>query len=178
MLVDPIKETRFWIETFVIGLNLCPFAESVLIADSVQMAVCPHSDNNQLLEEVLKQLETMHHTDESKLSTSLLIFSNAVTDFNDYLALLDGANDLLVEVGLDSSIQIASFHPEYCFDGVEVDDVSNYSNRSPYPMLHFLRESQVAQVVENYPSPELIPDNNINCLRRMGEQAILDLIKK
>jgi uncharacterized protein len=178
MTVNPISETRHWIDSIVIGLNLCPFASSVFQEGTVQIVECDKKKVNELMQVVLQQFDMLHHVNEKKVSTSLLVFSQALSDFDQYLSFVDAANDLLVEAGLDGDVQIASFHPLYCFDGVDADDVSNYSNRSPYPMLHFLRESHVAKALENYPNSEQIPDNNIKRLRRLGKKNVLELIHK
>lgn len=178
MAIDPAIQTRQWIDQLVVGLNLCPFASSVLQADTVQMTVCSLKRPHDLLNDVLEQLKLLTNTNEARLSTSFLIFNQALSDFDHYLAFADAANDLLVEVGLESEIQIATFHPDYCFDGVDADDVSHYSNRSPFPMLHFLRESQISKALENYPNPEKIPDDNIRRLRSMGKKAVLALSRE
>ena len=110
------------------------------------------------------------------MSTSLLVYSQALTNFDDYLDVLDRVNDLIIEAGLEGIIQLASFHPDYCFEGVEQDDVSNYTNRSPYPMLHFIREQSLAAALENYPNPDKIPDNNIKRLKDLGDREVQRLL--
>jgi hypothetical protein len=104
------------------------------------------------------------------------VFTHGLKDFDSYLDFADWANDLLVEAGLEGNIQIATFHPQYQFEGAEVDDVTNYSNRAPYPTLHFIREQQLEAAVANYPNPEAIPENNINKLKALGLPKVLQML--
>ena len=167
------QQTRQWLETIVVGLNLCPFAGPVLKADGVHIDVCPAEQDQAIIAAVLEQLDQLQQTDESTIATSLLVFSNGLKDFDQYWSLVEVANELLQQVGLEGVIQIASFHPDYCFEGVPEEDVSHYTNRSPYPMLHFIREAQLSRALGNYPQPELIPDNNIRKLQALGKPADL-----
>ena len=170
------QQTRQWLETIVVGLNLCPFAGPVLKADGVHIDVCPAEQDRAIIAAVLEQLDQLQQTDESTIATSLLVFSNGLKDFDQYWSLVEVANELLQQVGLEGVIQIASFHPDYCFEGVPEEDVSHYTNRSPYPMLHFIREAQLSRALGNYPQPELIPDNNIRKLQALGKPALLKLL--
>ena len=170
------QQTRQWLETIVVGLNLCPFAAPVLKAGGVYIDVCEAEEDQTIIAAVLEQLDRLQQTDESTMATSLLVFSNGLRDFDQYWSLVEVANELLQQVGLAGVIQIASFHPDYCFEGVPENDVSHYSNRSPYPMLHFIREAQLSRALENYPEPELIPEKNIRKLQAMGKPALLKLL--
>jgi hypothetical protein len=167
-----VEHTRAWIEQFVVGLELCPFAAPVMQSDTLRMAVCSATDVEQLAAAMLDELDVLQRTPETELATSVLIFDRALTDFDDYLDFLALAETLLTESGLDGIVQIASFHPHYCFDGVAADDVSHYTNRSPYPMLHFLREATLTRALANYPDPEQIPQRNIDRLRALGRTAV------
>jgi hypothetical protein len=171
--VDPIKATQHWLDTMVVGLNLCPFAAPVVNTQALKIINSPATELKQIITEVLTQLDLIQQADESEISTSLLIFSAALNDFDDYWSAVDLAEELLHEAGLAEIIQIASFHPDYCFDGVEPDDVSNYTNRSPYPMMHFIREAQLTRALQNYPDPENIPARNIERLKQLGIAEIL-----
>jgi hypothetical protein len=173
-----IQQTRNWVKDVVVGLNLCPFAAPVLKQNSLHIEICDSEQEEQLLEAVLQQLDFLQSRPEQQVATSLLVFSKALADFDDYLMILDAANELLLHVQLDGVIQIASFHPDYCFDGAGVDDVSNYTNRSPWPMLHFIREAQISRLLSQYPNPEQIPDHNIRCLQAMGLTEIKALLKR
>jgi hypothetical protein len=123
----------------------------------------------------LLELDSLINSDEQVVATSLLIFSRGLPDFDHYLMLLDHAQQLLQQAGLEGHIQIASFHPHYCFAGVAEDDLGNYTNRSPLPMFHFIRESQLQQAVARHPQPEKIPENNIKALHTLGRESVLRL---
>ncbi len=169
------QQTRRWIEQFVVGLALCPFAEPVLRANTLRIAVSDARTEADLAAATLTELDLLQSAPESELVTSVLVFSAALGDFDDYLDFLGLAEALLEEAGLEGVVQIASFHPNYCFAEVEPNDASHYSNRSPYPMLHFIREAALTRALENYPDPELIPERNIERLRKLGTPAALQL---
>jgi hypothetical protein len=137
-----------------------------LSQDKVRFSLCEQKKNAALLETLVDECRFLDEHDST--DTSLLILSRACGDFNAYLDLVDMANALLAELGYEGVYQIASFHPQYCFDGVEVDDVSNYTNRSPYPILHILRESRLEAVLEHVAEPELIPEKNIARCESLG----------
>lgn len=173
---NPAKQTLQWLEQWVIGLNLCPFAAKVVNEKSVRIHVCDSQDDDSCIRAALEEMALIYESDEQTLSTSLLVYSEALQDFDHYLDVLDQVNDLLIEAGLEGVIQIASFHPQYCFEGVAENDVTNYSNRSPYPMLHFIREQQLEQALAAYPNAEQIPENNIQRLQTMGLAAALGVL--
>ncbi|WP_019528730.1 DUF1415 domain-containing protein [Dasania marina] len=175
---SPQQQTRAWLTDFVIKLNLCPFASKVLDEGSVRIAVCSSTNQQEMVQQVLAELDLLVQSDEKKLSTSLLVFDQALADFYDYLDFADWAHDLLLEAGLEGVVQIATFHPQYLFGGVAEDDVSHYSNRSPYPMLHFIREQQLAEAIAFHPDPEGIPDANIKHLQSLGLAKVLSLLHK
>lgn len=173
--------TRRWVERFVVGLNLCPFAAPLLRDGDrgrLRIAVCTATDIEQLATAVLDELELLRATPEAELTTSLLVFERALADFDDYLDFLALAEDLLHDSGLEGSLQIASFHPDYQFEGSPVHDVANFTNRAPYPMLHFLREDTVSRALERYADPEAIPLRNIERLRALGNDAVRELLAK
>lgn len=171
------QETRHWLESIVVGLNLCPFAAPVLKQNTLHIEICDKTSEMDIYRTVLEQMDFLQTSDEDMAATSLLVFSHALENFDDYLEVVDIANDLLGQIGLEGHIQIASFHPQYCFAEVPEDDISHYTNRSPYPMLHFIREAQMARALKNYPNPETIPDNNIECLRQLGIEALQELLR-
>lgn len=172
------RHTRRWIEQFVIGLNLCPFAAPVVRGGQLRIAVCGQATARALAEAVLNELELLRNTPERELATSVLVFSAALGDFDEYLDFLALAEELLYESGLEGSVQIASFHPAYQFDGTALHDVANFTNRAPYPMLHFLREDSLTRALERYPDPEEIPQRNVEKLRTMGREAVQALLLK
>lgn len=175
--VDVIRaHSRRWIERFVVGLQLCPFAAPVLRDNQLRIAVCEATELPELASAVLDEFDILQRTPEKELATSVLVFSRALADFDDYLDFLAFAEELLAECGLEGTFQIASFHPDYRFEGAPADDIANFTNRSPYPMLHFLREDQVGRLLERYPDPDLIPERNIDRLRSLGPAALSALL--
>ena len=170
--------TRRWIEQFVVGLNLCPFAAPALLDQQLRITVCDATAEAQLARAVLLELDLIQSTPTDELLTSVLVFTQALGNFDDYLDFLGLAEDLLEEAGLEGVLQIASFHPDYVFDGVPANDPSHYSNRSPWPMLHFLREDQIEYALDHYPDPEQIPERNIVHLRELGTDAIQALLAR
>jgi len=162
-----------WVEDMVVGLNLCPFAKRELLADRVRFFVSTAKTEEQLLIDLHSELNLLN--DDDGIETTLLIHPAVLLDFSDYNQFLDYAEGLLVELGLDGVYQIASFHPDYQFADTETDDVENYTNRSPYPMLHLIREQSLERAVANHPNPEQIPERNVALLRELGREKILAL---
>lgn len=163
-----IAATREWLERAVIGLNLCPFARAVHAKDQVRYVVsaAPHLDG--LLEDLDRELDFLAAADPEAVETTLLIHPALLPDFldfNDFMQLADAA---VGEHGLDGVIQIASFHPQFQFEGTAADDPGNYSNRAPYPTLHLLREASIERAVAAFPDAETIYQRNIDTLRRLG----------
>jgi hypothetical protein len=153
------QATQNWLENIVIGFNFCPFARKVWLQDKVAYRVCATDSMEAMLEALVAACQELDANDA--LETTLLIFPSGLDDFGDYLELLDIAEGLLEKMQYTGIYQLASFHPNYRFGGTAADDVSNYTNRSPYPMLHLLRESSIEKVLEHYPNPEVIPEQNI-----------------
>lgn len=168
--------TRRWIEQFVIGENLCPFAAPAVQQNQLRIAVCTGTADTELVMAVLDELDLLQRTPESELATSVLAFPNALENFERYLDFVALAEELLEECGLDGIVQIATFHPQYYFADSEPGDVANYTNRAPFPLLHFLRESVLTRALENYPEPEAIPERNIEHLRALGLQRVQQLL--
>jgi len=168
-----IGTVKKWVEDMVVGLNLCPFAKRELLADRVRFFVSKAETEEQLLMDLHSELNLLNEDDG--IETTLLMHPAVLQGFNDYNQFLDYAEGLLVEFGLDGVYQIASFHPDYQFADTEPDDVENYTNRSPYPMLHLIREQSLERAVTNYPNPEQIPERNIALLRNLGREKILAL---
>src|SRR5262249_10321371 len=139
-----VEATKRWLEAFVIGLNLCPFAERPFRGGGIRHVVSAATEENGLLEDLRTELRRLAASEE--IETTLLIHQPVLTDFLDYNDFLDPAEKQVQALGLEGVIQIASFHPQYQFAGTEGDDVENYTNRSPFPMLHLLREESVTRV--------------------------------
>ena len=169
------QQTLAWIEAVVIGLNLCPFAKRELDADKIHLVISDSTTDAHLLVDLQTQLEFLLQSPD--IETSLLVHPEVLTDFHQYNEFLSIADSLLASLDLDGVIQIASFHPDYQFAETAPNDTSNYSNRSPYPMLHLLRENSVEQAVERYPDVNSIPERNIALLQGMGKAELDALLK-
>lgn len=166
-----IAATQQWIEKAVIGLNLCPFAKAVYVKQQIRYIVSTAADADTLLAELQSELHHLQGSDPQQVDTTLLILTDILEDFLDYNHFLDAADALVDTCGLRGEIQIASFHPDYQFADSLPDDIENYTNRSPYPILHLLRESSIDRAVEAYPEAESIFEKNMETLRRLGQQG-------
>lgn len=165
-----IERTRCWIDRFVVRMNLCPFARRPLAAEQVRFVVCSSSSLETILQALAAELFLLEN--DSSIETTLLILPAALASFEDYNAFLDLCDGLLRETGLDGVFQIASFHPRYRFADTPDDAPENYSNRSPFPMLHLLREASVARAVAEHPAIDSVPVENIAALRSLGEDEL------
>ncbi len=163
-----LKDTRHWVDQAVIGLNLCPFAKAVQVQGRVRYVVSTADTVERLIYDLGRELNALHDADPELVDTTLLVHPQVLTDFLDYNDFLDAADALVEELGLDGELQVASFHPRYQFEGTEPDDITNYSNRSPYPTLHLLREASIDRAVEAFPEAESIFEANIETLKRLG----------
>ena len=170
-----IQDTRNWLERAVIGLNLCPFAKAVYVKEQVHYAVSAAQDDDALLADLQVELERLAEADPAKLDTSLLIVPNHLADFLDFNDFLAHADALLVALELDEDYQIADFHPQYQFGGTNPDEMGNFTNRSPYPTLHLLREDSIDKAVEAFPEDEAIFEKNMDTLEQIGLEGWLDL---
>ena len=176
-----IETTKLWLERFVIGLNLCPFAKHPFKNDKIRYVVFEGEDLEKLTEVVLSEANELVATTPSVLETTLVILPEVLDDFQEYLDVLNMYEFIFGEVELDGVIQIASFHPDYQFDETDMTDVENYTNRSPFPMFHLLREDSVTRALEAYPEIGDIPENNIETMNKMGltrvKQMLDDIIR-
>ncbi|MGK2951042.1 MAG: DUF1415 domain-containing protein [Thiobacillus sp.] len=163
-----IAAMREWIEKAVIGLNLCPFAKAVYVKNQVRFVVsrAPHYDG--LLEDLDRELDFLAEADPEAVDTTLLIHPMLLPDFLDFNDFMQLAEAAVGEHELDGVIQIASFHPQFQFEGTEPDDLGNYSNRAPFPTLHLLREASIARAVAVFPEAETIYQRNIETLQNLG----------
>jgi len=164
----PIAETERWLQRAVIGLNLCPFAKAVHVRGQVRFALSQARTPDALLEDLGTELLRLRDTPADETDTTLLVHPWVLGDFLDYNDFLDEADALVAGLGLEGAIQVASFHPHYQFAGTAPDDVENFTNRSPHPTLHLLREDSVARAVDAFPDPDAIVDRNLETLRRLG----------
>jgi len=165
---EAIAATRVWLERAVIGLNLCPFAKSVHVKQQIRYAVSPVETYQELLEELERELRLLAATDPAVIETTLLIHPLALGEFLDYGWFLPLAERILDDLGLVGEIQIAHFHPDFQFGDCGPDDIENYTNRSPYPTLHLLREASVDRAVAAFPDADQIVDNNLETMNKLG----------
>lgn len=171
-----IAAVKSWLAEFVVGLNLCPFAGRELSNNRVRFAVTAASSESQLLAALEAELVLLN-TDQT-VETTLLIHPQVLQDFFDYNEFLHHADALLARLDLEGVYQIASFHPDYQFAGTAKDDAENYTNRSPYPLLHILREDSLEQAIAAYPNVEKIPEENIKKMNELGVEKLVELMRK
>lgn len=167
-----IQQTKNWVQKFVIGLNLCPFAAQPFNNNAIKYCLCHGVSVEQHLHQLVDNLT--HLDADPEVETSLLIYPEAYQQFDDFLDLLELANHLLDDLNYSGTYQLASFHPKYCFDGCQQNDASNFSNRSPWPMLHLIRESSVEKAIAHYPNIEQLPQKNIKKLEAIGYRKLQD----
>lgn len=166
---DAIDATAAWIEAFVVGLDLCPFAAGPLRAGRVRVTESRADGGAEVLAELLGELELLEADDE--VETSLLVIPQLGLSFDDFLDLVGAAEGLLEVTGKDGSFQLAHFHPDYAFDGAPEDDPANATNRAPHPTIHVLRVDSVSRAVDSHPDAEGIPARNVELLRRRAERG-------
>ena len=165
---EAVASTRAWIEQAVIGLNLCPFAKAVYAKDQIRYAVSDAETTGVLRDDLAQELHALAQADPGVIDTTLLIHPNVLTEFDDYNTFLDVADATIKALDLGGVLQVATFHPGYRFAGTAPDDVTNNTNRSPYPMLHLLREASMDLAVAAFPEASLIYQRNIETMRRLG----------
>ena len=165
---DIISATQAWLEKAVIGLNLCPFAKAVHVKQQIRYVVSAATTPETLLEDLLNELRALQDADPEQIDTTLLIHPYVLNDFLDYNDFLDIADAAAAEPEFDDALQIASFHPDYQFADTAQDDIENYTNRSPYPTLHLLREASIDRAVEAFPEAEQIYEKNMATLNELG----------
>ncbi len=168
---DFIAETRTWLEQIVIGLNLCPFAKAVYVKDQVRFVLSDATTPEALVEELAEELVLLRDTPAEQIDTTLIVHPHVLGDFLEYNDFLDNADAAIEALDLQGILQVASFHPQYQFAGAAADDVSNYTNRSPYPTLHLLREDSVERAVAAFPDPDVIVERNIETLDKLGVEG-------
>ena len=163
-----IAETRAWVDRAVIGLNLCPFAKAPQVKGLVRYVASAATDPAALLADLIAELERLAESRPDKLETTLLIHPGVLADFAEYNDFLEVTDSTLEELELDGILQVASFHPDYQFEGTAAHDVGNATNRSPYPTLHLIREESIDRAVEAFPDAEMIYETNVATLEKLG----------
>ncbi len=170
-----ILDTQRWLERAVIGLNLCPFAKAVHVKGLIRYAVSEATTPAEFLVDLKNELNLLANSDVASVSvvydTTLLIAPYCLQDFLDFNDFLGKADKLVAKMKLEGTIQLANFHPQYQFAGTEPDDITNYTNRAPYPTLHLLRESSIDQAVEAFPEAEAIFEVNMETMERLGVEG-------
>lgn len=170
-----LEDTRRWVQRAVIGLNLCPFAKSVEVKKQVRYVVSHATRTNPLMVDLKRELLAMAAADPAVLDTTLLVAPDGFADFLEFNDMLDRADKLLVDLGMDGVFQIASLHPQYQFADAEPDDITNFTNRAPYPTLHLLREDSVDRAVAAFPNAEAIFETNMQTMRDLGQEGWTEL---
>ena len=163
--------TRRWVERAVVGLNLCPFAKAVVVKEQVRYVVSPARTPEALLEQLMDEMQHLADADPDNVDTTLLIHPFVLDDFLDFNEFLDVADAAIEDMQLDGELQVASFHPDYQFADTDPNDIANYTNRSPYPVLQLLREDSIDRAVEAIPDAADIFDKNIETLERLGHDG-------
>lgn len=171
-MTDPKSLIERWLHDCVLALELCPFAAPVLRDQSLRIAVCEAAETERQLQYFLAELDRLQASEEADISTTLLVFANGPAAFEDFLELVEQTQLLLEQVQLKGLVQLAHFHPQYRFANEPEGDPSHYTNRSPLPVIHLLRESMMGRVIEAYPDPEEIPGRNIARLRALGLEDV------
>ena len=170
-----IEDTQKWLMEAVIGLNLCPFAKAVVVKDKVRYRVCLSSASQDVLQMLAEELQFLASADASLVETTLLIAPYALPDFLDFNDFLGECDTLLDSLGLVGELQVADFHPDYQFAGDPPHAMGHFTNRSPYPTLHLLRESSLDEAVAVYPDAALIFERNIASLETLGTKGWAEL---
>jgi hypothetical protein len=166
--MNAIAATHHWLEKAVIGLNLCPFARAVYVKRQIRWVESTARDALDLREDLVRELQFLAAADPETVNTTLLIHPHVLNDFLEYNDFLDVVDAAIEEHGLVSILQVASFHPAYRFKGTAPDDVENFTNRSPHPMLHLLREDSISRAIATFPDAAIIYQRNVATLRRLG----------
>lgn len=175
---DILDAVSNWLERAVIGLNLCPFAKAVHTRHQIRFVVSQAKEPDQLIRDLSQELLHLHNTDAAVTDTTLLIHPWVLQDFAEYNEFLGIAELILSSMNLEGEIQIASFHPDYQFADTHREDIANYTNRSPYPILHLLREASVSKAVDAYPDADDIYKRNISTMEKIGVQGWNALFSK
>jgi hypothetical protein len=175
---DVVARTRHWLERAVIGLNLCPFAKAVHAKGQVRWVVSGAQDDDALLHDLVHEMRHLAAADPKRTDTTLLIHPQALTDFDRFNQFLDRADAALKALDLDGVLQVASFHPDYRFAGTDNDDITNATNRSPFPTLHLLREDSIERAVVATPDAAHIYERNIATLERLGPEGWAALMRE
>ncbi len=170
-----IAAVRQWVETLIVGMNLCPFAKRELVKNRVRFTVTEATTDDELMTALQSELEFLDS--DPSVETTLLIHPKVLQDFDDYNQFLNFADRFLAQLRFGGVYQIASFHPDYQFNGTDPGDAENYTNRSPYPLLHLLREESLERVIADHPGTDQIPVRNIELMNHVGQDKLRTIIQ-
>ena len=171
MNTPEITDTVRWLERAVIGLNLCPFAKAPHVKGQIHYVLSEAKGLEGLRDELIEQLQALAATSAEERETVLLILPQMLRDFLEFNDFLDEADAVLQELDMEGVFQVASFHPEFQFADTEPDDISNFTNRSPYPTLHLIREESLGKAVDSFGDTDVIFERNIDVLRKLGPEG-------
>jgi hypothetical protein len=163
-----IADVEQWLDEVVIGLDLCPFAARPRREKRVRIVVSHATDEEALLNDLQAELEHLSDTPVAELETTLLAIPDMLEDFADYNDFLDAVDLWVEQFGWEGDLQVASFHPQYQFADTEADDPGNLTNRSPWPLLHIIREESLEKAIEHYPDVDAIPERNIARMKALS----------
>ncbi|WP_233237578.1 DUF1415 domain-containing protein [Bordetella sp. LUAb4] len=169
---------QHWLTRAVIGLNLCPFAKRVHVKRQIRYVVSAATEEADIAAELESELQLLADTDAQEIDTTLLILPDGMADFYEFNDFLDTGDRLLKRMRLRGVLQVASFHPDYQFADTQPDDIENYTNRAPFPILHLLREDSIEEVLETYPDPDDIYEKNQETMRRLGLEGWRKLMRE
>ncbi|MDH5302278.1 MAG: DUF1415 domain-containing protein [Gammaproteobacteria bacterium] len=168
------RQTRRWVEQVIVGLNFCPFAKNELVQNTLRISVSDATTMEAALHRLADEWRLMD--EDGNIETTLLVFSHGFERFDDFLTLLDYADRLLEMQGYVGTYQLAHFHPDYCFADSDATDAANYTNRSPCPTLHIIREASMEEVLRRFPNPEAIPVRNMELARSKGLEVMREIL--
>ncbi|MFY2508583.1 DUF1415 domain-containing protein [Vibrio pectenicida] len=170
-----VQQINQWLNDVVIGLNLCPFAAKPQRNNQIKIFVSNAENEHTLLEDILTQLMELEQKPAEELETTLVVVSRMLDDFDEYNLFIDWVEALIRQQNWQGIFQLATFHPKYCFAGTKPQDAENLTNRSPYPVFHLIREDSMEKVLKHYPSPESIPDANIERMESLSQKDLVKL---
>ena len=174
MTIPEIEKTKLWLEHVIVGFNFCPFAKKELVNNTIHYQLSEATNIDNAVHELIEAFNYLENNED--IETTLVIYNKGFDDFYTYLDLLDEANYQLEKAGYQGTFQLASFHPDYCFEGEHFEDAANFTNRSPLPTIHIIRESSLERVLNTYKNPEDIPVNNMELARAKGNQFFANLL--
>jgi len=166
------SKVKDWLENVVIGFNLCPFARKPYLKNSIRIMIDETTVVDDIYLSLLKEIDTLDKQNVNELETTLLVVPNVLASFEDYNDFLFSVNELIKSLDREGVYQVASFHPEYQFAGTDINDVENFTNRSPYPIFHLIREDSLSEALESYPNPESIPERNIKKMKSLSSSQL------